>query len=81
MFCFYSMLLQKWIFKFINFIFKGCGGILNGEDDGVIMLLNYFNFYDMMSNCSWLIRVDYLGMLFKIFVNFVILFVFLFFLY
>ncbi|XP_052697133.1 cubilin-like isoform X2 [Crassostrea angulata] len=37
----------------------GCGGILNGEDDGVITSPNYPNSYDMMSNCSWLIRADH----------------------
>lgn len=57
---FYNILLEKSI---LYLIAKGCGGILNGEDDGVITSPNYPNSYDMMSNCSWLIRADHSGML------------------
>ncbi|XP_061178089.1 cubilin-like [Saccostrea echinata] len=37
----------------------GCGGIINGEEDGVIISPNYPNFYDRMNNCTWLIRADH----------------------
>jgi len=34
----------------------GCGGELTGEEDGVITSPNYPNVYDMLNNCTWIIR-------------------------
>jgi hypothetical protein len=47
--------------KWFCFLLVGCGGILSGEEDGVITSPNYPNSYDRTSNCTWTIVADHSG--------------------